>query len=65
MSNNIDVDASTVLEGESLDSVGERIAATIRDVADGRLTAAERRGMEEFAINEIQPNELAGVGGRA
>jgi altronate dehydratase large subunit len=65
MSNNVDVDASTVLEGESLAAVGERILDTVREVADGRLTAAERRGMEEFAINEIQPNELAGVEGRA
>lgn len=65
MSNNIDVDASTVLKGESLATVGKRIVGTVRDVADGRLTAAERRGMEEFAINEIQPNELAETGERA
>lgn len=59
MANNIDSNASTVLEGESLDTVGERIFDTVIDVANGRPTAAERRGMEEFAINEIQPNELA------
>jgi altronate dehydratase large subunit len=63
MSNNMDVNASTVIDGEPLSSVGERIFETLLDVADGQPTAAERRGMEEFAINEIQPNQLAELEG--
>ena len=62
MASNMDVDASTVLEGESVSSVGERIYRTLLSVADGTLTEAERRGMAEFAINEIQPRELAALG---
>lgn len=58
MSNNMDVNASTLFEGDSLDSIGERIFETLVAVADGRPTEAERRGLTEFAINEIQPNEL-------
>jgi altronate dehydratase large subunit len=62
MSNNIDVNAGTVFDGESIDSVGGRVFETLVDVADGRQTESERRRLEEFAINEIQPEELtAGV----
>ncbi|WP_338741115.1 UxaA family hydrolase [Haloplanus salilacus] len=53
MANNIDVNASTVMDGESLPSIGERIYRTILDTADGRRTEAERRGLTEFAINEV------------
>ncbi len=62
MANNMDVNASTILDGEPIDSVGERIYETLLSVADGRPTEAERRGMEEFAINEIQPRELEALG---
>jgi altronate dehydratase large subunit len=55
MANNIDVNASTVMDGESPSAVGERIYRTLLDVADGRRTEAERRGLTEFAINEVQP----------
>lgn len=65
MSNNMDANASTVIDGEPLGSVGERIFETLLDVADGQPTAAEHRGMEEFAINEIQPNQLATLEGGA
>jgi altronate dehydratase large subunit len=58
MSNNIDVNAGTVFGGESIDSVGERVFETLVDVANGRQTESERRRLEEFAINEIQPEEL-------
>lgn len=60
---NLDVDASTVIEGESIDSVGERIYERLIRVASGEQTAAEMHGLEEFAINELQPNELAADGG--
>ncbi|WP_152042536.1 UxaA family hydrolase [Salinigranum salinum] len=58
MSNNMDVDASTVFDGESLDTVGERVYEKLIAVAGGELTEAEHRRLEEFAINEIQPEEL-------
>lgn len=58
MANNIDLNAGTVLNGESIDSVGSRIFETIIDVANGSRTEAEHRRLEEFAINEIQPEEL-------
>ena len=64
MSNNMDVNASTVFNGESIESVGDGIYEFLLDVADGRPTEAERRRLEEFAINEIQPQEL-GEGVRA
>jgi len=62
MANNMDVDASTIIEGESLDSVGERVYQRLLSVADGARTAAETRRLEEFAINERQPLELAAEG---
>ncbi|WP_254271323.1 UxaA family hydrolase [Haloarcula marina] len=58
LANNMDVDASTVIEGESLESVGDRIYEKLLSVASGERTAAEQRRLEEFAINELQPNEL-------
>ncbi|NUB93364.1 UxaA family hydrolase [Haloterrigena sp. SYSU A121-1] len=62
LANNMDVDASTVLDGESVEAVGERVYETLLSVADGTRTEAERRGMAEFAINELQPRELASLG---
>lgn len=63
LSNNMDVDASTVFDGESLESVGDRIYDRLLSVASGERTAAELRRLEEFAINELQPNELAKLRG--
>ncbi|WP_225336386.1 UxaA family hydrolase [Halomicrobium urmianum] len=65
MANNMDVNASTVIEGDSLSTVGERVYDALLSVADGKRTAAERRRLEEFAINEIQPNELGELRGEA
>ena len=60
MTDNMDVNAGTVVEGEeSVRDVGERVYEEILSVADGERTGAERRRMEEFAITEVQPNELA------
>ncbi|MEF8842407.1 MAG: UxaA family hydrolase [Haloarculaceae archaeon] len=59
MANNMDVNASTVIDGESLEAVGAHVYDTLLAVADGRPTEAERRRLEEFAVNEIMPNELA------
>ena len=65
LSNNMDFDASTVISGESLSDVGERLFDLLLEVASGRLTEAEYRRLEEFAINEIQPEELVGLRGEA
>jgi len=62
MTDNMDVDASRVLSGESVDAVGADLYRRILSVADGELTAAERHRMEEFAINDIPPKELAALG---
>jgi len=62
MANNMDVNASTVIDGEPVESVGGRVYETLIRVADGERTAAEHRRLEEFAINERQPNEIAELG---
>jgi altronate dehydratase large subunit len=62
MTDNMDVDASRVLSGESVDAVGADLYRRILSVAGGELTAAERHRMEEFAINDIPPKELAALG---
>ncbi len=62
MASNMDVNASTVVEGGSIAEAGERVYETLLSVADGQQTAAEMRRLEEFAINEIQPNELTAEG---
>ena len=61
LSNNVDFDASTIISGESLAAVGKRLFEEMLAVASGRSTEAERRRLEEFAINEIQPQELTGL----
>jgi len=62
MTDNMDVDASRVLSGESVDAVGADLYRGILGVAGGERTAAERHRMEEFAINDIPPKELAALG---
>lgn len=62
MSNNMDVNASTIIDGEALPTVGKRMYDTLLAVANGEPTEAERRRLEEFAINEIQPNEIVELG---
>ncbi|MFB6138660.1 MAG: UxaA family hydrolase [Halobacteriaceae archaeon] len=59
MADNLDLDASTVLDGEAVDAVGERCYESLLAVADGEPTAAERHGLREFAVTEVQPVELA------
>lgn len=65
LANNMDVDASSVFDGESIDAVGERIYESLIAVASGEPTAAERHRLREFAINELQPNELARLRGES
>jgi altronate dehydratase large subunit len=62
MSNNMDVNASTVFDGDSVEEVGGRLYDTLLSVADGQHTEAEKRGLEEFAVNEVQPKQIAGSG---
>ena len=62
MTDNMDVDASSVIAGDAVEDVGDTLFETIRAVADGRPTAAERFGLSEFAINDIPTNEIAAMG---
>jgi len=62
MHENMDIDASRVLRGESVETVGEALFERIGATADGELTAAERHRMEEFAINDIPSNEIKQLG---
>jgi altronate dehydratase large subunit len=59
MRSNMDVNAATVFDGESVAAAGDRVFEALCAVAGGERTAAERRRLEEFAVNEIQPVELA------
>ena len=50
----IDLDAGTIADGiETLAQVGDRIFTEILDVANGRLTKAERGGHHEFALSRM------------
>lgn len=54
MEENIDINAGTVLEGaETLKEVGLRIYNEIIEVANGKLTKAEKLGHHEFALARI------------
>lgn len=56
MSDNIDIDASSIINGEkSIDQVGEEIFQEILEVANGKLTKAESLGHKEFGIYKIAP----------
>ncbi|MHA1297979.1 MAG: UxaA family hydrolase [Candidatus Helarchaeota archaeon] len=51
MKDNIDIDASTILtEGETIESVGKRILNEILEVANGKITIAEKLGHHELAF---------------
>ena len=53
----MDINAGTILEGESVESVGRRLFELILDVASGLETKSERLGVgeEEFAPWSIGP----------
>lgn len=55
MAENVDVDVSGMLEGESLASAGSRVLDALLATASGRMTCAEAFGDEEIAISRIQP----------
>jgi altronate dehydratase large subunit len=50
MSDDIDIDAGQVLNGKTLDEVGEEILALLLRVAHGERTKAEVNRQEVFAI---------------
>jgi altronate hydrolase len=47
MADDIDIDCSGILEGQSLSKMGEEIFAFILDAASGRKSASERNGLGE------------------
>ena len=57
MIDDMDLNAGTVLEGESIESAGQRLFELILDVASGRHTKSERQGVgeEEFDPWQIGP----------
>jgi altronate hydrolase len=57
MSDDMDLDAGTILDGEPVESVGRRLFDLILDVAGGAPTKSERAGVgeEEFAPWQIGP----------
>jgi altronate hydrolase len=56
MSDNMDVDAGRIAEGEAtVQSVGQEIFEMVMDVASGRKTASERLGHQEFVPWRIGP----------
>ena len=56
MADNIDLDLSGVIEGAlAIEPAGERIFDEILDVANGKLTKAERLGHTEFSIYRMGP----------
>jgi altronate dehydratase large subunit len=55
LADNVDVDVSPMLAGESLESAGRRLLAAMLATASGRLTRAEVFGDEEIAISRLQP----------
>jgi len=56
MSDNIDIDASSVISGEkSIEEVGQEVFREILNTASGKLTKSESLGHREFAIYKISP----------
>jgi len=57
MSDDMDLNAGTILEGEPVEAAGRRLFELILDVASGRHTRSERSGVgeEEFAPWHIGP----------
>jgi altronate dehydratase large subunit len=51
----IDIDAGEIIEGASLNDIGERIFNCLVDVCHGKQTASEINGSTEIAINRIGP----------
>jgi altronate dehydratase large subunit len=55
LADNVDIDVSAMLSGESLEAAGTRLYHGMLGTASGRLTRAEVFGDEEIAISRIEP----------
>ena len=55
MRDNVDVDVSPMLQGETLEVAGGRLLDFTLSVASGRYTKAEILGEEDIAISRIEP----------
>ena len=55
LADNVDIDVSAMLSGESLEAAGSRLYHGMLGTASGRLTRAEVFGDEEIAISRIEP----------
>lgn len=55
LADNVDVDVSSMLEGETLALAGDRLLAFALEVADGRMTRSEMLGDVDIAISRIEP----------
>lgn len=55
LADNVDVDVSKMLEGESLEWGGRKVLDAMLGTASGRLTRAEALGDVDIAISRIQP----------
>jgi altronate dehydratase large subunit len=55
LADNVDVDVSPMLQGESLEEAGERLLDFTLGVASGRMTRAEILGDVDIAISRIEP----------
>lgn len=55
LADNVDVDVSPMLTGESLESAGSRLLEYSLAVASGRFTRSEILGDDDIAISRIQP----------
>ncbi|MCK4262643.1 MAG: UxaA family hydrolase [Dehalococcoidia bacterium] len=63
MSEDMDVNASTIMEGkESIDSVGQRIFDEVLAVASGKITIGEQLGFYNFAVWKVDPRLEALLG---
>ena len=55
LADNVDVDVSPMLDGESVEQAGGRVYQQMLCTADGRYTRAEVLGDVDIAISRIQP----------
>src|SRR5690606_12657075 len=55
LADNVDVDVSPMLQGESLEAAGERLLEFSLAVASGRMTRSEILRDEDIAISRIEP----------
>jgi len=55
LADNVDVDVSAILDGETLEASGRFLYAEMMQTANGRFTRSETLGDEEVVISRIQP----------